>query len=134
MFGVTTDNSSVNHRMAMAIETKIPTFCVKTHSVGCMAHTLHLAARDGKNALGVRNSPPHQPSTIHDPNPMSLTYLMESICNMTPLFQELPDSPHTCAKAHKEERNLLQCSTLSMMTQHQQMQPLSSPMYAQGGI
>ncbi|MBW0538199.1 hypothetical protein O181_077914 [Austropuccinia psidii MF-1] len=138
MFGLTTDNASVNHRMAMAIETKVPTFCVKTHSVGCMAHKLHLAARDGLNALGVKNSPPHQPSTIHNPNPMSisnvLNYLMESICNMTPLFQEFPDWPHTCAKAHKEERNLLQWSALSMMTQHQQMQPLCSPMYEKGGI
>ncbi|MBW0549347.1 hypothetical protein O181_089062 [Austropuccinia psidii MF-1] len=77
MFGLTTDNASVNHHMAMAVETKIPTFCAKTHSVGCMAHKLHLAACNGLNALGVSNSPPHQPSTIHDPNPMLTSNVLD---------------------------------------------------------
>ncbi|MBW0520489.1 hypothetical protein O181_060204 [Austropuccinia psidii MF-1] len=77
MFGLTTDNASVNHRMAMAIESKIPTFRAKTHSVGCMAHTLHLAARNGLNSLGISNSPPHQPSTISDPNPILISNVID---------------------------------------------------------
>ncbi|MBW0575827.1 hypothetical protein O181_115542, partial [Austropuccinia psidii MF-1] len=49
--------------MAIRIETKIPTFRAKTHSVGYMVHKLHLAACNGLNALGVSNLPPDQTST-----------------------------------------------------------------------
>ncbi|MBW0494260.1 hypothetical protein O181_033975 [Austropuccinia psidii MF-1] len=63
--------------MVITIETKIPTFCVKNHSVGCIAHTLNLAAHNGLNALGISNSQPDQPSTIHDPNPILISNILD---------------------------------------------------------
>ncbi|MBW0575656.1 hypothetical protein O181_115371 [Austropuccinia psidii MF-1] len=53
---ITTDNASVNNQMVQEIENISPTFKAETHAIGCMAHIIHLAARNGLNALGHRGS------------------------------------------------------------------------------
>ncbi|MBW0482652.1 hypothetical protein O181_022367 [Austropuccinia psidii MF-1] len=49
---ITTDNASVNSRMASEIQDELPGFCADQQAIGCMAHTIHLAAQDGLKALG----------------------------------------------------------------------------------
>ncbi|MBW0491999.1 hypothetical protein O181_031714 [Austropuccinia psidii MF-1] len=56
MICITTDNASVNTRMAQEISRSVPTFHADTHSIGCMAHIIHLAARDGLSALTNTNT------------------------------------------------------------------------------
>ncbi|MBW0503941.1 hypothetical protein O181_043656 [Austropuccinia psidii MF-1] len=57
MICITTNNASVNTCMAQEISWSVPTFHANTHSIGCMAHILHLAARDGLSALTNTNTP-----------------------------------------------------------------------------
>ena len=74
---ITTNNASVNNRMAQEIEAICPRFCSKANAVGCMAHTIHLAARDGLKALGT-NSGDSITSTDEDNlNPMSISSLVD---------------------------------------------------------
>ncbi|MBW0462698.1 hypothetical protein O181_002413 [Austropuccinia psidii MF-1] len=53
---INTNNASVNNRMVQEIKNISPTFKAETHAIGCMAHIIHLAARNGLNALGHRVS------------------------------------------------------------------------------
>ncbi|MBW0464461.1 hypothetical protein O181_004176 [Austropuccinia psidii MF-1] len=52
---ITTESSSANHQMAQEIQVKCPTFVAETNTIGCMAHIIHLAARDGLKALAHSN-------------------------------------------------------------------------------
>ncbi|MBW0543501.1 hypothetical protein O181_083216 [Austropuccinia psidii MF-1] len=67
---ITTDNASVNNKMAQEIEATFPKFCAKDHMVGCMAHTIHLAAHGGLKALG--SEPPNTNNQLdnNNDNPM----------------------------------------------------------------
>ncbi|MBW0474485.1 hypothetical protein O181_014200 [Austropuccinia psidii MF-1] len=42
---ITTDNASVNSHMANEIQAITDLFCTKTQAIGCMEHTIHLAAQ-----------------------------------------------------------------------------------------
>ncbi|MBW0471390.1 hypothetical protein O181_011105 [Austropuccinia psidii MF-1] len=50
--GLTTDNASVNNRMAQVLEEMMEDFSEKQQAIGCMAHTIHLAEREGLKSLG----------------------------------------------------------------------------------
>ncbi|MBW0541748.1 hypothetical protein O181_081463 [Austropuccinia psidii MF-1] len=56
MICITTNNASVNTHMAQEISWSVPTFHADTHSIGYMAHIIHLAARDGLSALTNTNT------------------------------------------------------------------------------
>ncbi|MBW0493256.1 hypothetical protein O181_032971 [Austropuccinia psidii MF-1] len=63
--------------MAQKIEALVPTFTACTNAIGCMAHTIHLAARDGLNALA--QGPP---VATNDPKgnmngPMSISHILD---------------------------------------------------------
>ncbi|MBW0586411.1 hypothetical protein O181_126126, partial [Austropuccinia psidii MF-1] len=51
IIAITTDNALVNQRMAQELQDSTESFAAKTQLIGCMAHTLHLSARDGLKAL-----------------------------------------------------------------------------------
>ncbi|MBW0523481.1 hypothetical protein O181_063196 [Austropuccinia psidii MF-1] len=44
IISITSDNASFNTQMANIIQTMTPAFSADTQAIGCMAHTLHLAA------------------------------------------------------------------------------------------
>ncbi|MBW0551725.1 hypothetical protein O181_091440 [Austropuccinia psidii MF-1] len=48
---ITAGNASVNQQMEQEIEKQCPTFTSSTNTISCMAHVLHLAARDGLRSL-----------------------------------------------------------------------------------
>ncbi|MBW0526904.1 hypothetical protein O181_066619 [Austropuccinia psidii MF-1] len=48
---ITTDNAIINRQMAQELEAINPTFSFKAQAIGCMEHTIHLAAHDGNNGL-----------------------------------------------------------------------------------
>ncbi|MBW0576676.1 hypothetical protein O181_116391 [Austropuccinia psidii MF-1] len=56
MICITTDNASVNTRMAQEISWSVPNFHADTHSIGCMEHIIHLAACNGLSALTNTNT------------------------------------------------------------------------------
>ncbi|MBW0588578.1 hypothetical protein O181_128293 [Austropuccinia psidii MF-1] len=63
--------------MAQEVKDICPQFCSKANAVGCMAHTIHLAARDCLKALGT-NSGHSITSTDEDNfNPMSISSLVD---------------------------------------------------------
>ncbi|MBW0468956.1 hypothetical protein O181_008671 [Austropuccinia psidii MF-1] len=72
---ITTDNASVHHCMALEIESICPHFCSKDHAVGCMAHTIHLAAGDGLKALESDTGDTSTPVDHDDLNPMAISSL-----------------------------------------------------------
>ncbi|MBW0487045.1 hypothetical protein O181_026760 [Austropuccinia psidii MF-1] len=75
---ITTDNASVNNQMAQDIEATFPKFCAKDNMVGCMAHTIHLAACDGLKSLGRKPPDPNNNSVDNNnENPMSITSLVD---------------------------------------------------------
>ncbi|MBW0588154.1 hypothetical protein O181_127869, partial [Austropuccinia psidii MF-1] len=49
---ITTNNALVNNCINQEIQLLCPAYTANTQAIGCMAHTIHLAARDGLNALG----------------------------------------------------------------------------------
>ncbi|MBW0460550.1 hypothetical protein O181_000265 [Austropuccinia psidii MF-1] len=53
---ITTNNASVNTLMAQEISRGVPTFHANTHSIGCMAYIIHLAACNGLSALTNTNT------------------------------------------------------------------------------
>ncbi|MBW0480472.1 hypothetical protein O181_020187 [Austropuccinia psidii MF-1] len=75
---ITTDNASVNHCMPLGIESIFPCFCSKDHAVGCMAHTIHLAACDGLKALGSDTGDTPTPVDHNDLNQMAISSLTNS--------------------------------------------------------
>ncbi|MBW0465267.1 hypothetical protein O181_004982 [Austropuccinia psidii MF-1] len=74
---ITTDNASVNNRMAQEIEATCPKFCAKDNMVGCMAHTIHLAARDGLKALASKPPDTNNQVDNNNENPMSISSLVD---------------------------------------------------------
>ncbi|MBW0552619.1 hypothetical protein O181_092334 [Austropuccinia psidii MF-1] len=48
---ITTENHSSNNRMAQKLEEMSVSFNSAMQHIGCMAHIIHLAARDGLNTL-----------------------------------------------------------------------------------
>ncbi|MBW0525674.1 hypothetical protein O181_065389 [Austropuccinia psidii MF-1] len=73
---ITTDNALVNTRMAQEIGKKTPVFDPNQQAIGCMAHMIHLMARDDLNALGSQPD-----SIIEEPTkvagPMSISNLVD---------------------------------------------------------
>ncbi|MBW0474465.1 hypothetical protein O181_014180 [Austropuccinia psidii MF-1] len=61
--------------MALEIKSICPCFCSKDHAVGCMAHTIHLAARDGLKALGSDTGDTSTPVDHNNLNPMAISSL-----------------------------------------------------------
>ncbi|MBW0581362.1 hypothetical protein O181_121077 [Austropuccinia psidii MF-1] len=51
IISITSDNTSVNTQRDKIIQTMTLDFSSDTQAIGCMAHTLHLAAQDGLNTL-----------------------------------------------------------------------------------
>ncbi|MBW0537295.1 hypothetical protein O181_077010 [Austropuccinia psidii MF-1] len=51
IISINSDNASVDTKMANIIQNMTPAFSADTQAIGCMAHTLHLAAQDGLNNL-----------------------------------------------------------------------------------
>ncbi|MBW0468529.1 hypothetical protein O181_008244 [Austropuccinia psidii MF-1] len=76
MVCITTDNVSVNHQMVHKISSQTSSFSAEVNAIGCMAHVLHLVARDGLKALG--NSSLVESSSANEPRgPMDLTSLID---------------------------------------------------------
>ncbi|MBW0573371.1 hypothetical protein O181_113086 [Austropuccinia psidii MF-1] len=71
---ITTDNALVNNCMNQEIQSLCPTYTADTQAIGFMAHTIHLAARDGLNALGNAESDALDSSIASDP--MAITNLV----------------------------------------------------------
>ncbi|MBW0523184.1 hypothetical protein O181_062899 [Austropuccinia psidii MF-1] len=61
--------------MALEIKSICPRFCSKDHAVGCMAHTIHPAARDGLKALGSDTGDTSTPVDHVDLNSMAISSL-----------------------------------------------------------
>ncbi|MBW0525830.1 hypothetical protein O181_065545, partial [Austropuccinia psidii MF-1] len=55
---ITTDNASSNNCMAQKLEETSGYFNAAMQHIGCMAHIIHLATRDGLNALSLDSSSP----------------------------------------------------------------------------
>ncbi|MBW0580442.1 hypothetical protein O181_120157, partial [Austropuccinia psidii MF-1] len=79
IISITSDNASVNTQMANIIQTMTPAFSADTQAVGCMAHTLHLAAQDGLNTLAqpLPSSGFHQNDELDLPGPMSIASIVD---------------------------------------------------------
>ncbi|MBW0566080.1 hypothetical protein O181_105795 [Austropuccinia psidii MF-1] len=74
---ITTDNASVNNQTAQEIEATCPKFCAKDHMVGCMAHTIPLAACDGLEALGSEPLNTYNQVDNKNHNPISIAILVD---------------------------------------------------------
>ncbi|MBW0470228.1 hypothetical protein O181_009943 [Austropuccinia psidii MF-1] len=73
---ITSDNASANNQMCHEIQAMCPSFSASTQSIGCMAHTIHLAARDGLNALS--QGPTSLPeSKVNELRPMAISNLAD---------------------------------------------------------
>ncbi|MBW0492043.1 hypothetical protein O181_031758 [Austropuccinia psidii MF-1] len=92
--------------MANINQTMTPAFSADTQAIGCMAHTLHLAARDGLNTLAqpLPSSGLHQNDELDLPGPMSITSIVDQpdgtdlnygsiISQIARLGSDLPQSP-----------------------------------------
>ncbi|MBW0500156.1 hypothetical protein O181_039871 [Austropuccinia psidii MF-1] len=79
IISITSDNASVNTQMANIIQTMTPAFSADTQTIGCMAHTLHLAAQDGLNTLAqpLPSSGFHQNDKLDLPGPMSIASIVD---------------------------------------------------------
>ncbi|MBW0479526.1 hypothetical protein O181_019241 [Austropuccinia psidii MF-1] len=71
---ITTNNALVNNCINQEIQSLCPTYTANTQAIGCMAHTIHLAAHDGLNALGNAASDALESSISSDP--MAITNLV----------------------------------------------------------
>ncbi|MBW0460508.1 hypothetical protein O181_000223 [Austropuccinia psidii MF-1] len=75
---ITTNNASANHCMAQEIKRLIPSFSASNHAIGCMAHTIHLAAHDGLNALAQSGPlPSDQEASGNNSGPMAISSLVD---------------------------------------------------------
>ncbi|MBW0560752.1 hypothetical protein O181_100467, partial [Austropuccinia psidii MF-1] len=73
---ITSDNASVNNQMCHEIQVMCPSFSASTQSIGCIAHTIHLEARDGLNSLSqVPTSFPE--SEVDYLRPMAISNLVD---------------------------------------------------------
>ncbi|MBW0584590.1 hypothetical protein O181_124305 [Austropuccinia psidii MF-1] len=73
---IATDNASVNSQMASEMQHQLPAFCADQQAIGCMAHTLHLAAQDGLKALGATPEELATPNANDSHGLMSLTNII----------------------------------------------------------
>ncbi|MBW0492423.1 hypothetical protein O181_032138 [Austropuccinia psidii MF-1] len=108
---ITTDNANVNTQMAKEIEAINPAFSSKAQAIGFMAHTIHLAAPDGINALesnGTSTSttnnelskaagPMDIVSLIDPPDGIDINY-NSIISQLAQLASDLNQSPQICEK------------------------------------
>ncbi|MBW0497041.1 hypothetical protein O181_036756 [Austropuccinia psidii MF-1] len=62
--------------MAQEIKAICPQFCSKANAVGCIAHTIHLTACDGLNALGTSSGNSITPIDEDSFNSMSISSLV----------------------------------------------------------
>ncbi|MBW0574724.1 hypothetical protein O181_114439 [Austropuccinia psidii MF-1] len=60
--------------MNQEIQSLCPTYTANTQAIGCMAHTIHLEARDGLNALG--NAASDALDSSIEGGPMAITNLV----------------------------------------------------------
>ncbi|MBW0492212.1 hypothetical protein O181_031927 [Austropuccinia psidii MF-1] len=75
---ITTNNASANHHIAQEIEGLIPSFSASNNEIGCMVHTIHLAACDGLNALAQsRPLPSDQEAVGNNSGPMTISNLVD---------------------------------------------------------
>ncbi|MBW0518824.1 hypothetical protein O181_058539 [Austropuccinia psidii MF-1] len=74
---ITTDNTSVNNKMAQEIEETCPRFFAKDNMVGCMAHTIHLAEHNGLKALGIKHPNTNNQVDNNNENPISISSLVD---------------------------------------------------------
>ncbi|MBW0550443.1 hypothetical protein O181_090158 [Austropuccinia psidii MF-1] len=64
--------------MAQEIERLIPSFSASNHAIGCMEHTIHMAARDGLNALAQSGPlPSDQEDGGNNSGPMAISHLVD---------------------------------------------------------
>ncbi|MBW0502929.1 hypothetical protein O181_042644 [Austropuccinia psidii MF-1] len=64
--------------MAQEIECLIPSFSASNHAIGCMAHTIHLAACDCLNALAQSGPlPSDQEASGNNSGPMAISNLVD---------------------------------------------------------
>ncbi|MBW0466885.1 hypothetical protein O181_006600 [Austropuccinia psidii MF-1] len=77
---IMTDNASSNNRMAQKLEETSGSFNAAMQHMGCMAHIIHLATRDGLNALSLDSSSPDNNIPPDDwiNNCMSIKTLVDS--------------------------------------------------------
>ncbi|MBW0564546.1 hypothetical protein O181_104261 [Austropuccinia psidii MF-1] len=77
---ITTDNASSNNSMAWKLEETLGSFNAAMQHIGCMAHIIHLAARDGLNAFSLDSSSPDNniPPDNWINNCMSMETLVDS--------------------------------------------------------
>ncbi|MBW0559970.1 hypothetical protein O181_099685 [Austropuccinia psidii MF-1] len=73
---ITADNASVNSQMASEMQNQLPVFCSDKQEIGCMALTIHLAARDGLKALGATPEKLAKPNANDSHGLMSLTNII----------------------------------------------------------
>ncbi|MBW0515660.1 hypothetical protein O181_055375 [Austropuccinia psidii MF-1] len=73
---ITNDKSSVNNQICHEIQAMCPSFSASTQSIRCMAHMIHLAERDGLNALskGSTSSPEYK---VGDLGQMAISNLVD---------------------------------------------------------
>ncbi|MBW0469569.1 hypothetical protein O181_009284 [Austropuccinia psidii MF-1] len=75
---ITTNNASANHCMAQEIKRLIPSFPASNHAIGFMAHTIHLAPRDGLNSLAQSGPlPSDQEAGGNNSGPMAISSLVD---------------------------------------------------------
>ncbi|MBW0551011.1 hypothetical protein O181_090726 [Austropuccinia psidii MF-1] len=64
--------------MAQEIERLIPSLSASNHAIGCMEHTIHLATRDGLNALAQSGPlPSNQEAIGNNSGPMAISHLVD---------------------------------------------------------
>ncbi|MBW0477404.1 hypothetical protein O181_017119 [Austropuccinia psidii MF-1] len=107
---ITTTNSSANHCMAQEIKCLIPSFSASNHAIGCMVHTIHLAAHNGLNSLAQSGPlPSNQEAGGNNSCPMAISNLVDepdgqnTRCNsiidrLSKLASYIRKSPQRCEK------------------------------------
>ncbi|MBW0502007.1 hypothetical protein O181_041722 [Austropuccinia psidii MF-1] len=73
---IMSDNASVNSQMASEMQNQLPGFSADQQAIGCMAHTIHLAAQDGLRALGATPEELATPNANDSHGLMSLTNII----------------------------------------------------------
>ncbi|MBW0529662.1 hypothetical protein O181_069377 [Austropuccinia psidii MF-1] len=106
---IATDNASVNLQMASEMQNQLPGFCADQQAIGCMAHTIHLAAQDGLKTLGETPEELATPNVndshglmsltniINDPDGLHLNY-SSIVSRRSKLATYLKQSPQRCEK------------------------------------
>ncbi|MBW0512370.1 hypothetical protein O181_052085 [Austropuccinia psidii MF-1] len=78
--------------MAQEIKCLIPSFSASKHSIGCMAHTIHLASHDGLNALAQSGPlPSDQEASGNNSGPMAISSLVDEPDGQNTLYNSIID-------------------------------------------